>query len=191
MFEDLQQCLPFALESVPLDITEIVAQPGWQDRVTAWIGGEEQKDRWDLIEGALGWWQDRHIDTLHLKHGPNLHFWRTDDEVHVQWETRDNYDGNTPVFLVPHGYAIISFVQFRDAAYGFCEEVLGEMRSRVDGIKRNGWLRADCSLDVEQLADEHTRREQAFLDVRNRTVATEWTNVRAQLKGECPLDRRN
>jgi len=182
MFEDLQQCLPSVLEAVPLDIAQIVAQPGWPDRVTAFIEeGEERENKWDLIEAALDWWQDRHIDTLHLKHGQNFHLWRTDDEVHVQWETMDNYDGSTPVFLVPKGCVNIGVVQFRDAAYGFCEAVLGEMRGRVDAIKRNGWLRADCSLDVEHLADEQTRREQAFLEVRNRIIATEWTNVRAQL----------
>jgi hypothetical protein len=184
MFEDLQQCLPAALESVPLDIAQTVTGPGWRAREASWIqaGGEHQESRWDLLEAAVGWWQDRHIDTMHLRHGPDFHVWRVADEIHFRWETDDNYDGTTEVFAVPNGHVRINVIEFRTAAYGFCEAVLQAMRIRVDSIERNGWQRSDCALDVEQLVSEQKQREQMFIDVRNRSVTSDWENIREHLK---------
>ena len=186
LFEDLQSCLSAALEPVPEDIALLVANSAWLDSVHSWREEEcdqsEVDSRWNLYESAVSWWHEREIDTGYLSHGPWFSIWCTGDLVHFRWTTRNNQDRGVPIFLVPSGYFSMTLAEFKSAACGFCETVLATMSVRVEHIKRHGWTRTDCEIDVGALLSEQRQRENQFSILKNRTSATNWDEIRLHLK---------
>ncbi len=83
----------------------MIATPrAWQRQVDSWIdydcGCTEGRLRWELYETAMSWWWDRELDTGYLSHGPRIAIWRTNDDIHRRWTTRENEDRGVPVFVV-------------------------------------------------------------------------------------------
>lgn len=185
LFEDLQEHLPAMLEPVPEDIAIFASDRSWLERLALWIDSEcgesEGLRRWDLNEAAMAWWWQRELDTAYLSHGPRISIWRTNDDVHFRWTTRTNEDRGVPVFAVPAGDVTISLSTFQTAAFGFCEEVLSMMSSRVNDIQSKGWDRADCILNVTALVAEQQAREELFKQVKVQGAETNWPEVRTHL----------
>jgi hypothetical protein len=186
LFEDLQERLPAMLEPVPGDVAGIVSNHAWLRTAAGWSEDEcdegEIDDRWDLYHSALAWWQYRELDTGYLIHGPRLSFWCTGDDIHFRWSTPSNEDGGTSIYVVPTGYLRMSSASFQTAAHEFCQAVLSAMRERIEQIQQGAWNRIDCHLDVDRLAAEQRQREGSFAASTNRSLVTDWNQVRTQLK---------
>jgi hypothetical protein len=191
MFEDLQEHLPAALEPVPEDIATFATSRSWLEQLSLWIDEEcseaEGRQRWNLYEAAMSWWWQRELDTAHLSHGPRISMWRTRDEVHFRWTTRENEDRGVPVFVVPTGDFTMDLATFQSAAVSFCNDVLSAMQSRIEDIQDKGWSRGDCALDLSGLAAEQKHREEIFRQVSGQVWETNWPEVRTQL---CALKSR-
>lgn len=99
---------------------------------------QEGRDRWDLYERAMYWWWQREIDTGHLRCGPRISIWRTNDLVHFRWATRANEERGVSVFVNPDGEFTTDVAKFQSAVLGFCDEVLRSMRDRVEEILSTG-----------------------------------------------------
>jgi hypothetical protein len=186
LFEDLQEHLPAALEPVPHDVATIATSRAWVERLQVWIdeecGEAEGQQRWALYEAAMSWWWQRQIDTTYLNRGPRISIWRTDDQVHFRWTTPENEDRGIAVYIAPSGEFTMNLSTFRSAAFDFCGDVLSAMRGRTDAIRKRGWSRADCTVDVAGLVAEQNHRESMFMQLRGQVTETNWSEVRHQLR---------
>ena len=106
-FEDLQLVLPAVLEPVPSDIAALVSDAKWFDCAEQWIAEkEDENNRRERCYEAMDWYQERALDSMHLKNGPIFHFWRTGDKVTIQWEaTGKNAE---EVWSIPNGKFAVS-----------------------------------------------------------------------------------
>lgn len=180
LFEDMLSVLPSALEQVPADIALRFANRSWRTNAERWRDTAENDLRWDRWYSATQWWHGRTLDLGYLQHAPELAFWRTAEEVFFQWHADDSADG-IPVWTVPEGQIVISTAAFESEVLRFGEELLACMDSRIRSIRRRGWQRRDCVLDVEELAKEQTLRREAFHKIAHAQRATDWRQVRASL----------
>jgi hypothetical protein len=179
-FEDLQLVLPAVLEPVPSDIAALVSDAKWFDCAEQWIAEkEDENNRRELCYEAMDWYQERALDSMHLKNGPIFHFWRTGDKVTARWEaTGKNVE---EVWSIPNGEFAVSVDQFSSAAYAFFNQLIQAMQLRVETIRTKGWNRADCRLDIPQLISEQQQRTTWINDLKDRRSETDWEKVRSLL----------
>jgi hypothetical protein len=180
LFEDLLSILPVVLEPVPGDIAARVANPAWRLKAERWRDADEDELRWDRWYSATRWWHERTLDMGYLQHAPELTFWRTGSQVFFQWEADEKADG-IPVWSVPQGQTAMSAGHFEAAVSGFCEDLLRSMENRVRSIQKDGWKRADCMLNVEELAKEQAVRRGACRTILQERRTTDWVKTRASL----------
>jgi hypothetical protein len=180
LFEDLLSILPLVLEPVPADIAARVANPVWRVKAEHWRDAEEDELRWDRWYSATQWWHDRTLDLGYLQHAPELAFWRTGNQVFFQWQADKKADG-IPVWILPQGQISMAASSFEAAVSHFCEDLLWSMGNRVRSIQKAGWKRADCTLNVEELAKEHAVRRDACHSILHEQRTTDWEQIRASL----------
>jgi hypothetical protein len=172
MFEDLCEIWPDVADPIPVDIA---------DRYFAWDAREGERfresddmDLYDTWYAASSWWHARQRVFNYLRAAPELHIWRIGSEARLDWTA-------TSPWLPPRAELSLPFNCAQNAMTEFVETFLSAMAERVNTIAANNWQPRDGVLDIQQLVDEHAKREvwakAALSDVRK----TDWDLVRRKL----------
>jgi len=184
LFLDLQDTIPLSLDSVPPDIAAVVSDPDWYARSEAWctIDDENADDcefRRNLWDDALEWWHERVFDTSYLIGGQFFQMWRVKDDVFLRWWCSDK-DWKS-AWRLPEGQIKLNVADFISSCYSFLDGFITAMRKRVDGIERDGWHRAECYLNVAEVAQEQLNMEALVNGLKDRRPTTDWGLVRSRL----------
>jgi hypothetical protein len=172
LFEDLMEIWPLVSDPVPNDIVT---------RYLAWEALEFcQIDRSDVEildawQQATFWWHERQLDFGYLFVKPQLHLWRAGSELHLAWNTAAPWLPSSARLTYP-------FETVRDAVALFFRDFLAVMGERVAAIKRDGWRREDCTIDIPRLVREQREREESAASALSQVRKTDWELVLRRLK---------
>jgi hypothetical protein len=176
LFEDLSEIAPTILLPVPKDVAQ---------RFLAWStlpANKEPPDDDLLAESwfsAQEWWGWRQLDFGYLSAGPRLYFWRTDDDVHLQWRAH-KWEPSYPL-TVARADQTMPVETFTNAAQSFLQDFVQSMRRRIEAVERDGWRGKPCDIDIPALITEQRFRErEPLIDARIAREA-DWDTVRRDL----------
>jgi Family of unknown function (DUF5984) len=181
LFEDSLSLTPLILEQVPVEIAERVANIQWRVKAEQWRDSIENELRWDRWYSATRWWHDRTLDLGYLQNAPELAFWRVGNNVFLQWNANEENDNGIPVWTLPEGQTSVTATLFEAGVFELCEELLKSMERRIQSILENGWQRADCILDLDELVSEQRRRREFFSRMISEKATTDWRQVSSDL----------
>ncbi len=176
-FEDLLDFLPDVLEPIPEDMAARVSNRSWRIKAEQWRDSIESELHWDQWYAATEWWHHRSLDMGYLSHAPRSTFWRVQNVVYFQWNA-DGKEENIPVWASPEGQISMSVSDFESSVRNFGEELLGAMGERVHKVQKHGWQRTDCTVDVNGLVAEQTKRRESFERRLVEKRATDWRQKR-------------
>ena len=60
-----------------------------------WRDATDTDAAWDTYYVAVGWWGRRAWDNFHLAHPPRLWLWRVGVTVHLRWDNRGIFLGDS------------------------------------------------------------------------------------------------
>ena len=176
LFEDLLGIWPWVSDPVPEDVaTRFLAW--YSDAEASQIASTADPDTQELWLEACAWWHNRDLQFNHLTLQPDLHLWRTGNEINLLWEAA-GMASEGPRWAVRHARVTAPFEEAQQAVKDFCQRLLSAMAERVAVIEHDGWERPDCSLDVAQLVAEQRERETWPAANIGPTFETDWDAVR-------------
>jgi len=176
LFEDLLDIWPWVSDPVPEDVASRFF--GWYSAAEASrIASTADPDTQELWWEACAWWHNRDLQFNHLTLQPDLHLWRTGNEINLLWEAA-GMASEGPRWAVRHARVTAPFEEAQQAVKDFCQRLLSAMAERVAVIEHDGWERPDCSLDVAQLVAEQRERETWPAANIGPTFETDWDAVR-------------
>jgi hypothetical protein len=171
---------PEVLEAVPPDVVQTASGQN-QAKIDRWlVAYSENEELTDILYEVSEWYSRRALDTLYLVNGPTFHFWRTGDAVTVRW--METGAKSQSVWSFPAGQFTLPIEQFHLAAYGFLDDVIVAMQTRVNEIQKHGWHRQDCHLDVSLLLQEQQQRASLVAQSKQRAAQTDWDAVRVLMQ---------
>jgi hypothetical protein len=172
LFEDLMEIWPIVSDPVPDDI--VTRYLVWEAREVSRTDGGDVNflDAW---QKAAFWWRERQLDFGYLFVKPQLHLWRAGAEIHLTWDTAAPWLPSSARLTDP-------FETVRDAVARFFRDFLEGMGERVAAIKRDGWRREDCTLDIPRLVHEQREREEAAASALSQVRKTDWELAGRRLK---------
>jgi Family of unknown function (DUF5984) len=188
LFEDLVLNWPVIAEPIPDDI--VFGFKDWHRRNSATLGSSTNAslavavNEWSnshqeaatpenssRISEAVNWAWERQHDTSYLHAGPNFYLWRVGDRLFLSWQADDPWRVTSCEIELP-------FSDVQIAVTDFTNRFFAAMEKRVETIRKSGWQRKDCVLDVGGLVVEHEQRWRQAEETLRSNHTTDWDEVR-------------
>ena len=163
-WEDLLQCLPDVLDSLPNDLADRVQdKEKWQnllDKAQVWMEADDDDQSWaawDLYNLAFGWWLGRKWDAGYLRRPPKIWLWTQVETFHLKWDNRNVIDEGIPVWSATFGEITMPVTKFVAEVTLFHERLMVAMAERVDAVL-SGALRPEIAVNLDWLVKEQEDR---------------------------------
>jgi len=181
-WEDILQLLPNVLEPVLSNLAELIvdgdAWDQWGQVARTWME-EGPEEAWDVFDLAVRWWDDRRLDSGHLRLSPQIWFWRVGDTIHVRWDNRRRQDDGISVWQAQFGEITVPVEHFIERVKEFDTRFIAAMAERVAEI-RSGWSRPEIMIDLDELLRQQGYRSTCYPStLKNSPVpGYDWPGVR-------------
>jgi len=159
-WEDVLEILPNVLAPIPPELS-------------VWFSGDNPKilklfqasDQWlrsgreksIVAEAALGWVQNRVLDSGHLETGPRIWIWSDLETVTITWDNRQCLIDGVEVWSAKCGSYSMTRAIFLKEIQRFNDDFIAQMQRRVDDICA-GWSRPHIRIDFENLRKQQRER---------------------------------
>ncbi len=180
LHEDLMEMLPYILEPVPDPLVPYISGEGpgilrsahaaWCERVD---DGPEADGLFDFADAAVGWIENRRLDSSYLLPSANVAIWSDEEHTHIAWDNRGRQFGGEPAWSASLGSYLVSRVEFIEEIKSFHDRLMEQMAARVAQVA-SGCLPSEIQVDLPGLITEHEQRTRSFDAALKVVPATDW-----------------
>ena len=150
---DLTEILPTVISPLPKVITDLTTPIEYYCQIRSLSEFADSDSSpitaKDIPNDASDWLINLFLDTGYLRAGPIISMYRTNDEIHIDWNNENLLlDGFQPWHEIT-GYSVYTVDEFIVEITDFHQRLMSEMQTRVKTISQNGIDK--ISVDIDQL----------------------------------------
>jgi BMFP domain-containing protein YqiC len=166
--EDFTQLFEKVGESLPTkfyDLTKDLSK--FRDNTTKWldiydIDEDEHCDFYfEEYDELISWTYQRTFDSGHLIGGPNISFFRNNNNLRIVWDTEYNLENGINLWTAKNGSLEVNYFTFIEKIKEFGTEFFKQMDKQVEQTLAKDW--GEIKIEKENLVKEHKKRKLDFL----------------------------
>lgn len=128
----------------------------------------------------LSWINERTLDSAHLIGGPNLFFFRKNDQIKIIWEAEYTLENGISLWTVKDGFCEMNYHDFVNEIKLFGEDFFNKMDNQIELALSKDFK--NIHIDKKRLVEEHQERKEdfwnAFKMLKQESVnKTNWTDI--------------
>lgn len=140
---------------------------------------------YDKYDQVIEWIYSRTLSAMHLTYGPNITFFRNQDNLSIVWKTSHVTEENIPVWTAQTGEFEMKYIDFVNEVEDFGKRFFSAMQDQVKIAVEKDWGAVD--LNKPRLIEEQQERiiefEDTTLLLKNKpNKSTNWDLVRSLIK---------
>jgi len=193
--EDFTELFSAIAESLPEDFYQlarshdslyeyIVKLQAWLKRLSD--GEDTDLDPcYDKYEKITRWVHDRTLTSGHLKYGPAISFFRSNDRISIVWDSNHQDEKGIAVWTAGNGQIEMPYQLFVEEVKGWGERFFNSMESQIEKAFLEDW--GTAKIDKKRIKEEQAERKKEFvLDtsqlLKTQQRTTDWSLVRDLLR---------
>ena len=164
--EDFSEILPYAAEPVPKIIYDSAEYMGEQlyawEQIYSDKSDEEFFDKFlpELYDPLCLLYRRRTLDSLHLKGGPDIGFFRYGDRLKLFWKGEYKLKDGSSIWKYPEGVCEMDYSEFVSETERFFRSFESDMDEQVNDVLVHGIK--GVIIDTDKLIKENTLRKESF-----------------------------